>query len=429
MSTVNKIEKYLFKQNPSRWKLTQENETEKYSNIVVIPVISEFEYIKKLIISLQSNFLGKINKTLVLFVVNNKKKDSDDIRNDNLKSINFLKELLNYNNPKLKFGFIDCSTKGCELPEKAAGAGLARKIGMDLALKYFNFENNKKKILISLDADCLVSKNYIQSIDQSFNKKNFSAAVINFEHQLPDDLDQRLAIINYEIFLRYYVLGLKFANSPFAFHTIGSAFAVDPEIYVRVGGMNKRRAGEDFYFLQKIAKIENLNKVVDATVFPSSRISWRVPFGTGPRIQRFLRKQQDEYLVYSPSSFIVLKEWLIVLNNLESELNISDKIKNIHTELYNFLISQNFEKNWNSILKNSKSKKQLKQNIINWMDGFRTLKLIHYLRDNAFPNENMFFSINQLFDLCCKLKLSFSNNEIPELEIQLEFLKQLRLLT
>lgn len=429
MSTVNKIEKYLFKQNPSRWKLTQENETEKYSNIVVIPVISEFEYIKKLIISLQSNFLGKINKTLVLFVVNNKKKDSDDIRNDNLKSINFLKELLNYNNPKLKFGFIDCSTKGCELPEKAAGAGLARKIGMDLALKYFNFENNKKKILISLDADCLVSKNYIQSIDQSFNKKNFSAAVINFEHQLPDDLDQRLAIINYEIFLRYYVLGLKFANSPFAFHTIGSAFAVDPEIYVRVGGMNKRRAGEDFYFLQKIAKIENLNKVVDATVFPSSRISWRVPFGTGPRIQRFLRKQQDEYLVYSPSSFIVLKEWLIVLNNLESELNISDKIKNIHTELYNFLISQNFEKNWNSILKNSKSKKQLKQNIINWMDGFRTLKLIHYLRDNAFPNENMFFSINQLFDLCGKLKLSFSNNEIPELEIQLEFLKQLRLLT
>ncbi len=432
MSFNKIIDKYLSKQNLSNWEIVQKDENEKFSNVIVIPAICEFENIAKLIESLLSNNLQNINKTLALFVINNKVNDSNEIKNDNLNSIKYIEKLPKSDNHKLKFGYIDCFSDGKGLPEKDAGAGLARKIGMDLALNLFDFSNKEKKVLISLDSDCLVSENYIKEITLSFNQNNFDAAVINFVHQLSENAEQNLAIINYEIFIRYYVLGLKFANSKFSFHTIGSAFAISPEIYVKVGGMNKKKAGEDFYFLQKVAKVAEIKKIANATVFPSSRISWRVPFGTGPRIKRFLSIQQNEYLLYSPKSFKILKDWLLILNNSDENsksTKILSEAKLINTEIYNFLISQNFEENWTNILKNSKTQKQLNQNIRNWMDGFKTLKLIHHLRDFAFPNENIFESVNQILKFYEEEKIECLSNIKSDLENQMLYLEKLRKLT
>ncbi len=64
-----------------------------------------------------------------------------------------------------------------------------------------------------------------------------------------------LATQLYELSLRYYVAGMKFARSPYAFHTIGSSMAVSPVHYARVRGFPKREAGEDFYLLNKLAKL------------------------------------------------------------------------------------------------------------------------------------------------------------------------------
>ena len=47
------------------------------------------------------------------------------------------------------------------MPHKIGGVGLARKIGMDEALKIFNYNSTSKKILICLDADCTVASNYL----------------------------------------------------------------------------------------------------------------------------------------------------------------------------------------------------------------------------------------------------------------------------
>ncbi|MBK7980782.1 MAG: hypothetical protein IPK06_12450 [Ignavibacteriae bacterium] len=444
MSYYKNIDKYLTKFDLPKWKVVQRNENEKFSNIIVIPAISEFENIIKLTDSILLNNLDKINKTLALFVINNKKNDSNEIKTNNFHSIQYLNKLINKSNENLKFGFIDCSTEGNEPPEKDAGAGLARKIGMDSALTLFDYQIKTQKIIISLDADCLITQNYIQEIQKSFINEKINTAVINFEHQLSENTIQNLGIINYEIFLRHYILGLKYANSAFAFHTIGSAFAVDPEIYVKVGGMNKRKGGEDFYFLQKAGKISDVKKIENAKVFPSSRVSWRVPFGTGPRIKRFLENQVNEYFVYSTRSFFILKKWNEILNesknickNVGKDKKLIEEItfdmllksKSIHHELYNFLISQNFINNWQNILQNSSSEKQLSQNIKNWMDGFRTLKLIHHLRDSAYPNEKMFESVNELFSLSGSKTIEFSSNINFDFEKQMGFLTRLRELT
>ncbi len=424
MQQPQNVKKYLSSQNNFKWKIETTNK-KLYNNIIVIPAKLEFENVKKLIESISKNSTEYLKETLLVFVVNNLLSDSLEIKSNNKKLLTFLRQL---NNKKINIGIIDASSKNKELPEKEGGVGLARKIGMDLSLNYFNYSNNSnKKIIISLDADCTVSENYLETIVTEFNKNNYSAGYVNFKHPLPISNKEQMAIINYEIFLRYYVLSLKYANSHYAFHTIGSTIISDFESYIKVGGMNKRKAGEDFYFMEKLAKIADIKKIKHATVYPSARVSNRVPFGTGKRIEKFIKNKQNEYLLYSGKSFEVLKSWLEIFHERKlTGKEYLEEAKRINKSLYTFLSEQKFVNNWDKILANSKTEKQLKKQKLMWMDGFKTLKLIHYLRDNEFPQEKMFQSLDSLFTKM-EIKNKIRNkSDIPPLSVQKDYLTLLQ---
>ncbi len=444
---LNEVKNYLNKYSLSNWEISAKN-LEKIKTVVVVPAISEFENIKKLLLSLSNNDNYYFNSTLILFVINNSVSSEIEVKENNKKSLILLDEIIKKNNhsnddfikqiinSKLRIGFIDASSPGKELPVKNAGVGLARKIGMDLALSAFDYESKNKKLLICLDADCTVEKNYLTEIISTFDIKNFSAGVVNYSHQTEYNNGNTEAIICYEIFLRYYDFGLLFANSSFAFPTIGSTMICDYESYIKVEGMNKRKAAEDFYFLEKLAKNFPINKIRSTTVYPSSRGSWRVPFGTGQRVNRFLSQKQNEYLLYDPKSFLILKEWLKVFmsNKISSVDLLLKSAKEINIQLFNFLIQQNFHKDWVKILNNSKTNEQLRRQKINWFDGFRTLKLIHYLRDTEYPLINMFDAIDKLFSMMENSSTEFIKKlfderngvSIPPIEIQMKYLTLLR---
>ncbi|MCB0730765.1 MAG: hypothetical protein KDC88_07005 [Ignavibacteriae bacterium] len=428
MQLPKEVKKYLSKQNFGNWYL-EIGKTKYFHNIVVIPALNEFENIPQLLNSISKNSTKYLKETLIIFVVNNSENEKTEVVENNFKSIEFIRQKITDNESNLNIGLINASTKGKAFSVKNGGVGSARKLGMDLALNYFNYSSNQKKLLISLDADCLVKEDYLEEITYKFNSENLHATVVSFEHILPENLDQKKAIINYEIFLRHYILGLKYAKSHYDYISVGSTIICNAESYVKVGGMNKKKGGEDFYFLEKLAKLGKISKITNTKVYPSSRISDRVPFGTGPRIKRFLENKQNEYETYSNEIFDILKKWLEIFN---SELFFNDweiKTKEIHPELFKFLISQNFNNDWLNILKNSKSKGQIIKQKLNWMDSFRTLKLVHHLRDSAFPNENMFTSLNLLLDKLEIQKNYDTTEEIPSLEIQLKYLELLRRLT
>ena len=420
------VKKYLSKQNNVKWKIETAGNKKLFNNIVVIPALKESENVKILLKSILKNEKKFLQETLFVFVINNIPTNELAIKKDNIKLLGYLKEEL-FKHPVLQIGVIDASTENKEFPVKDGGVGLARKIGMDLSLQYLDYSNSKKKLLINLDADCTVSENYLETIITEFNNNKYSAGYVYFEHPLPHNIEKQKAIINYEIFLRYYVLGLKYANSPYAFHTVGSTIICDYESYIKIGGMNKRKAGEDFYFLEKLAKITDIKFLKSATVYPSPRISDRVPFGTGQRVRRFINREKDEYLIYSPAIFEVLKNWLnIFQSEILSAERFLGKAKIIDKELYNFLISQNFVSDWGRILLNSKTETQIKKQKKIWMDGFKTLKLIHYLRDNKFSQETMFKALDDLLNKM-EIKNSIKRTEaIPNIETQFQYLRLLR---
>ncbi len=426
------VKKYLDKFSYSKWN-NYLSLSKKFKTIIVIPAISEFENITLLVKSLEKNDTAYFDETLILFVINNLKSTPQIIKDDNRKTLIYLEQLANKkvaeNNPNLNIDFIDASSLGFELDEKDGGVGLARKIGMDLALSLFDYKANSKNIIICLDGDCTVEKYYISTIRNYFNNNSISAGYVNFNHTTTADKENERAIINYEIFLRYYVLGLTYANSPYAYHSIGSTMVCDVESYIKVQGMNKRKAAEDFYFMEKLSKITKIHKIDGTAVLPSSRGSWRVPFGTGQRVNRFLDGVQDEYILYSPNSFEVLKRWVEVFHS-NSQLSAEDylqKAKEINASLFNFLINNNFQNSWEKVLNNSSSNEQIQKQKYIWFDGFKTLKLIHYLRDTEFSSFNMFDALDELF---LKMNIDFKHkNEaktIPPIEIQIEYLETLR---
>ncbi len=428
---------YLDKHFNDKWKI-EISLQRKFNNVIVIPAIDEFDNILRLLYSFSENKSKYFEDTLLLFVINNPETCNQKIINENGRTIQYLRSIINKNSndnltkrifdKKINIGIVDASSDGLRLPGKEAGAGMARKIGMDLALHVFDYNNKNKKIIISLDADCILEKNYLDKIIDTFNKNKINAAVIYYEHILPKKEEEKLAIICYELFLRYYVLGLKYANSHFAYHSIGSTIACDAEIYCRAGGMNKRKAGEDFYFLEKIAKITTIHKINDTVVYPSSRISWRVPFGTGQRIYKYLNDKEDKYLLYNPHCFYILKQWLNIFhdNNIKDSQYYLSAAEKINFRLREFLEINSFDTTWNKILLNSKNDQSIQKQKLYWFDAFRTMKLIHYLRDNDFPSINMFGAIDQLLNMM-NININFDRKEIiPSTEIQLNYLYYLR---
>lgn len=392
-----------------------------YNNIVVIPAINESSNLPSLLASLENLDDKYIPETLFIFVINNTISASDEIKTDNAKSF----DILQSHSGKINIYIIDAFSKGRELNDKEGGVGLARKTGMDFALKLFNYSNNRKKILICLDSDCTVSQNYLTAIVDTFNKKNISAASLRFYHNVNGMHSE--AIICYELFLRYYVAGLKYASSYYAFHTVGSSMVCDFKSYIKIEGMNKRKAAEDFYFLEKLAKNYEITTIKEAIVFPSSRPSLRVPFGTGQRVNRFYGNTHNEYQLYPFECFKILKKWLLYFNN-DDILQADEYLKiagDISFDLQNFLIEQKFSNAWEKILKNSGRLEQIKKQKVFWFDGFRTLKLIHYLRDNISNGSNMFTALSDMFT-----EYGIEHNKycggIPEPGFQIEYLNILK---
>ena len=196
------------------------------------------------------------------------------------------------------------------LPEKAppasvAGVGWARRLLFDTILERVP----TTEVCVSLDADTLLPNNYLSSVRTAFSRySNATALAAPYYHHLPRDPDHARRLLRYEIYLRYYQLALWWAGSPYAFLALGSAMAFRARAYVPAGGMPPRSAGEDFYFMQRLRKHGPVIRWIESKVYPSARVSQRVPFGTGPLMaQADLTLLERRFPFYDPGSFALLK--------------------------------------------------------------------------------------------------------------------------
>ncbi|ADR20230.1 hypothetical protein MATR_21540 [Marivirga tractuosa] len=363
---------------------------------VVIPIYKE----ENVLPTLKS--LAACEKTQhpveIIFVINHPENADQFIKEQSQKTIEEIEGFIQKNPSELTFHII----KAFDLPAKKAGVGLARKIGMDEAAFRLN-SINQDGVILCFDADSQCQPNYLKEIESHFlNNPKTNGASIHYEHPLNlDNGALNEAIILYELHLRYYIQALKFTGYPFAFHTIGSSMAVRSSVYQKQGGMNQRKAGEDFYFLHKIIPLGNFHTITNTKVIPSARISDRVPFGTGRAMQEHQNQSKDLNLSYDFASFILIKKFL-------EKIEDDNFIENIPPVVIEFLKETKLLNELEKINSKSKNKQHFKERFFEWFNGFKMLKLVHYLRDNYFPEKEL---VNQSSELLKEVDLHKSKEK------------------
>ena len=184
------------------------------------------------------------------------------------------------------------------------GVGCARKIAGDLAVKLIDSDKIASKWLFCTDMDTVLPDNYFDDYPQT---NNTVAMLTIYRHIPTDNSALNTAINDYEQYLENYQRQLTKAGSKYNWIALGSTVIIDCLAYAQVRGFPKLAAGEDFYMLNKLNKIGNIQKLQDISVSIETRLSHRVPFGTGPRLKSII---ENNKLPNYDAGFVLLKEWL-----------------------------------------------------------------------------------------------------------------------
>lgn len=347
--------------------------------VVVIPCFREPE-IQETLNSLFSCIAGA-HSVEVIVVVNQPEDAEDWIGEINQQTLSDLQEWGKINN---KPGFSLHLIGPLLFMRKHAGAGMARKVGMDEAVRRFVQCNQPHGLIVSLDADTLVSPNYFIEIEKAFaDHTHWVGATIAFKHRV-DSLSmtekQLEGIDLYERYMHYYKQAVAYTGHPSALFTIGSAFCCRVDAYVKQGGMNRRQAGEDFYFLHKLSQLGVVGEINSACVYPLARLSDRVPFGTGPILQRWLHGEEDLSETWNFRAFIDLKELFDCLEDLYgiSTEKLTGLLEILAEPMQKFLSEINFTELLNEVNANAGSPEAFRKRFFHMFDAFRILKYVHF---------------------------------------------------
>ena len=273
-----------------------------------------------------------------------------------------------------------------DLPERHAGVGLARRIVMDEAAERLKWSS--EGVIASLDADCRCDPSYLRAIERHFREWPRSpGASIYFEHPTEpsaggaQEATRYRGMRRYELYLRYYRRGLLYARFPYAHYTLGSCFAVRASAYRQVGGMNRRRAGEDFYFVQKLIALGGYTEINTTRVVPAARISRRAPFGTGAALARWMARPDTRWPVPPPEVFRDLAFFVEHVPSLAgADPGDPGLLCGWPPALAHYLQAQDFACRLHEVQRNSASPGTFSRRLFQWFNAFRAM---HFFRRAA----------------------------------------------
>lgn len=368
-----------------------------WDRVLVIPAYRESATLLDRLVSLSA---GR-GRALVILVLNRPDSDPDPLANSALR--NALAQLQQHGHeallrlaPQVDLYLHDLDRLSGPITA-SQGVGLARKVGCDIAYKWISDGAITSRWICSTDADARLPEDYFERLESMPGRA--VAACYPFRHVAGMDEPCNAATALYELRLHHHVLGLEFAGSPYAWHSLGSCLAVTHEAYAAVRGFPKRAGGEDFYLLNKLAKTGPVIRLTGACIELESRESRRVPFGTGPAVARISAADSPARLplFYHPQSYEALRGVLAAAPLLQqaalADLPQFLASAGIDPELAQAgcltLEAMGVAAALAHCRRQGRSPAQFLRQFHQWFDAFRTLKFIHGLRGAGWPDQSL----------------------------------------
>ncbi len=277
------------------------NSNKRVKVYAALPVLNELENLPVVI----SNVLEQEDVDFELIVCVNQPnewheiEDKVSICHNNKLAIDYLESL-----EDKRITVIDRSTKGNGWIGGNHGVGWARKTAMDLA----SSKAGDDDIIVSIDADTFYTSDYFSAVADAFERFPAASGLsVPYYHPLTGEVLADRCILRYELYMRNYALNMLLIENPYSFSAIGSGMACKGSMYRKVRGLTPKMSGEDFYFVQKLSKAGKIIIDCDEVIYPASRFSNRVYFGTGPAMIKGATGNWDSYPVYAQDLFLDIK--------------------------------------------------------------------------------------------------------------------------
>ncbi len=357
---------------------------------IVLPLFDESRMIAGFTESLLRITKSELRPVLIA-VINGKLSDDFSIKQSNHHCFDYLCRMgecvaLSDDITLLKCQYFDILIVDCFREHRAfddrQGVGLARKIGCDIAFTLWHRGQVRSPWIRTTDADVRLSEDYL---DEHL-AENTDLIVENFIHKPQDDTAKSwLALKVYDDWLRYYEAGLRYAESPYGWQTVGSTITVHASAYAAVRGFPKRLAGEDFYLINKILKIGSVSSSKKSPITILDRPSARVPFGTGTAVSRLESYQSidTEFLFYHPESFRKLRSFLRYFPKwYDAPQQSGTDYARILDRRHDDPSTIELEDAVQQIRTQSPHPKHFIRSLHEYFDGLKTLQFVHYLRDH-----------------------------------------------
>ncbi len=262
---------------------------------------------------------------------------------------------------------IDATSTGRTLPV-GQGVGLARKLGFDLAVALWDAGRLRTPWIHTTDADARLGPGLFAPPEDEV-----VAQVFGFWHDTNTSDPTHRATALYELWLRYYAAGLRWATSPWGYVPLGSAMAVRADAYAACGGMPRRLGGEDFHLLAKLGKVGPIAQA-SAEVRLQARTSSRAPFGTGPGVAKIVASLErgETPRFYDPAVFSTLREALDALHHDRPVAHPAWDAIGGNARL-------------GAALRSARTPPQRHRKLREWLDPLRTLRFVHEVENLERP--------------------------------------------
>jgi hypothetical protein len=155
--------------------------------------------------------------------------------------------------------------------------------------------------------------------------------------------------------------------------------------------MNRRQAGEDFYFIQKIVPAGGYFYLNSTTVYPSPRLSLRVPFGTGPVMARITAMDRPSLLTYNIKAFTWLRSFfdLTTVFYDAGKRELEEYFTRVPEGILSFLEGKDAFNKVMEIKNNTSQFSTFKKRFFTWFNMFMVVKYLNHVHQSFFTKEDV----------------------------------------
>jgi len=144
-----------------------------------------------------------------------------------------------------------------------------------------------------------------------------------------------------------------------------------------------------------------VGKITTTSVHPSARLSDRVPFGTGPILQKWMNGKTDLTQTYNFQAFIDLKTFFSEKENLFriKEDEYRKFVSSLPRSIGRFLIQDNFEKEIADLNKNCSTLKSFNIRFFQKFNAFKILKFLNFSHKHFYEKAPLNEQIKKLHNM------------------------------